>query len=77
MERRHSVVIVGGGTAGITVASQLKKKDRNLDVAIIEPSEDHFYQPIWTLIGGGVFDKKISKRKMADYISKGVTWIKD
>ncbi|HAY36250.1 MAG TPA: pyridine nucleotide-disulfide oxidoreductase [Bacteroidetes bacterium] len=77
MERRHSVVIVGGGTAGITVASQLKKKDRNLDVAIIEPSEDHFYQPIWTLIGGVVFDKKISKRKMVDYIPKGVTWIKD
>ena len=77
MDRRHTVVIVGAGTAGITVAAQLKRKDKSLDVAIIEPSEDHFYQPIWTLVGGGVFEKEISKRKTADYIPKGVTWIKD
>ena len=77
MERRHTVVIVGGGTAGITVAAQLIRKDSKLDIAIIEPSEDHFYQPIWTLVGGGVFDKEISRRKTKDYIPKGVTWIKD
>ena len=77
MERHHKVVIVGGGTAGITVAAQLKKKDHSLDVAIIEPSEDHYYQPIWTLVGGGVFPKEISRRKTADYIPKGSTWIKD
>ena len=59
MDRRHTVVIVGAGTAGITVAAQLKRKDKSLDVAIIEPSEDHFYQPIWTLVGGGVFEKEI------------------
>lgn len=77
MKKRHTVIVVGGGTAGITVAAQLKRKDASLDIAIIEPSDVHYYQPIWTLVGGGVFDKEVSKRNTADYIPKGVTWIKD
>ena len=44
MARHHQVLIIGGGTAGITVAAQLRRKDRLLDVAIIEPSEIHYYQ---------------------------------
>ncbi|MCB0637576.1 MAG: NAD(P)/FAD-dependent oxidoreductase, partial [Lewinella sp.] len=44
---------------------------------IIEPSDKHYYQPIWTLVGGGVFDKSISERNEADYIPPGATWIKD
>ncbi|MCS6943291.1 MAG: FAD/NAD(P)-binding protein [Geminocystis sp.] len=47
----HQIVIVGGGSGGITTAAQLLKKDKNLDIAIIEPSEKHYYQPGWTLRG--------------------------
>jgi len=48
----HHVVIIGGGTAGIAVAARLRRKG-NSDVAVIEPSETHWYQPLWTLVGGG------------------------
>ena len=41
----HQIIIVGGGAAGITVAAQLLKKQSNLDIAIIEPSDKHYYQP--------------------------------
>jgi len=52
----HDVVVVGGGTAGITVAAQLTKGWFNkTDVAIIDPSDNHYYQPAWTLVGGGTF----------------------
>jgi sulfide:quinone oxidoreductase len=77
MERRHQVVIAGGGTGGITVAARLKLARPDLDVAIVEPSEFHDYQPLWTLVGAGVFDKRITRRKEADYIPAGVTWIRD
>jgi len=77
MERHHTVVIVGGGTAGITVAARLKRADKKMDVAIIEPSEYHYYQPIWTLVGGGAYDKEVSRRNTLDYIPKGVTWVQD
>ena len=51
----HEVVIIGGGTAGITVAARLLKGWLNKrDVAVIEPTDTHYYQPLWTLVGGGV-----------------------
>lgn len=51
----HQIIIVGGGAAGITVAAQLLKKNSKLDIAIVEPSDKHYYQPAWTLVGGGRF----------------------
>lgn len=76
-ETHHSVVVVGGGAAGMTVAAMLRNLDDPPDVAIVEPSEVHYYQPLWTLVGGGVFPKEESARPMADFIPDGAAWIKD
>ena len=75
--REHKVLIIGGGNAGISVAAQLRRKLKGLDVAVIEPSEQHYYQPLWTLVGGGVFRKQVSERPQASVIPKGATWIQD
>jgi len=64
-DRHHSVVIVGGGAAGISVASSLHKRDRRLDIAILEPSATHHYQPGWTMVGGGVFQPEVTSRPMS------------
>lgn len=74
---RHRVVVVGGGTAGIMVAARLLRLLRGVDVAIVEPSERHYYQPQWTLAGGGVVDKRASERAEASLIPKGATWVRD
>ena len=50
------ILIVGGGNAGLSVASQLLRKNKSLQINIIDPSEKHYYQPAWTLVGAGVFD---------------------
>ncbi len=71
------ILIVGGGTAGLTVGAMLRNQPNPPEVAIVEPSEKHYYQPIWTLVGAGLFDKSISERAEADYIPPGATWIKD
>lgn len=76
MKDHYQVLIVGGGSAGLTVAAQLRKQDDPPEVAILEPSEKHYYQPIWTLVGAGVFEKEISERDEADYIPDGAEWIK-
>ena len=73
---RHTIVIVGGGNAGISVAAKLVKKDPTLDIAIIEPSDKHYYQPAWTLVGAGVFDINNTVRDEASVIPRGVKWIK-
>lgn len=75
--RRFSVLILGGGTAGITVAARLLRSDPRLDVGILEPSESHFYQPLWTLVGAGVFPPAASRRAEADFIPRGAAWIRD
>ena len=75
-ERRHEVVIVGGGAAGIAVAASLKSRKPDLDVAIIDPADIHYYQPGWTMVGGGVFKLQTTARTMASLIPSGVHWIK-
>lgn len=52
---KFSVVIVGGGAAGISVASSLLSREPNLDIAVIDPAEIHYYQPGWTMVGSGIF----------------------
>ncbi|HMY03756.1 MAG TPA: FAD-dependent oxidoreductase, partial [Candidatus Obscuribacter sp.] len=73
----HKVVIVGGGTAGISVAARLMRAIGDVDIALIEPSEKHYYQPLWTLVGGGICDKSESVKDEYSLIPSGVKWIKD
>jgi sulfide:quinone oxidoreductase len=76
MNTHHQILIIGGGNAGISVAAQLVRKRPALDIAIVEPSDKHYYQPAWTLVGGGVFDQKKTVRQEASVMPKNVTWIK-
>jgi sulfide:quinone oxidoreductase len=77
MSEQHDVLILGGGTAGITVAARLLQEKAAPKVTIVEPSTTHDYQPIWTLVGGGVFPREVSRRPMADVMPRGATWIRD
>ncbi|MBO6688808.1 MAG: TIGR01244 family phosphatase [Henriciella sp.] len=73
---KHQIVIVGGGSAGIATAASLLKRKSNLDIAIIEPREEHFYQPGWTMVGGGVFQAEATRRSMKELMPSKVKWIK-
>ena len=77
MPNKHQIVIVGGGNAGLSVASKLLLKNRQLDIVVVDPASKHYYQPAWTLVGGGVFDIKKTERNEADVMPKGVKWIKE
>jgi sulfide:quinone oxidoreductase len=77
MKKAHQIVIIGAGNAGLSVASQLLLQQANLDIAIIDPAQHHYYQPAWTLVGGGVFDVKKTQRSMASVMPEKVNWIQD
>lgn len=77
MSKSFRFVIVGGGTSGITSAVRLKKQFPKDSIALIEPASFHYYQPLWTLVGGGVVAKEASQKPMAEVIPSGVQWIKD
>ena len=76
VDASHDVVIVGAGAAGIAVASSLLSRSPLLDIAIIDPADAHFYQPGWTLVGGGIFNAVDTARAMASVIPTDVNWIK-
>lgn len=77
MKADYQIVIVGGGTAGIMVAAQFLKRNKGFDVAIIEPSDTHYYQPAWTLVGAGTYNFDKTVRPMSTVMPKKVEWIKD
>lgn len=72
----HEVVIIGGGAAGISTAASLLARKSDLDIAIIDPADTHYYQPGWTLVGAGVFDPSVTVHTMASVMPRGVKWIK-
>ena len=77
MQPHHEIVVLGGGAAGLTVASQLAAHVGPGAIAVVEPSAKHYYQPLWTLVGGGIFPKEESERNEADFIPEGVAWIQE
>lgn len=70
------IVIVGGGTAGLSVAARLRRKGATA-VTVIEPADVHYYQPLWTLVGAGRAPMRASVRPMATVMPKGVEWVHD
>ena len=77
MKTHYQILVIGGGTAGIMVAAQLLKKDKSLNIGLIEPAETHYYQPAWTLVGAGTYDFDNTARPMKSIIPKKANWIKD
>lgn len=77
--KHHQILIVGGGAAGITVAARLRRVEHDvpLDIAIIDPAESHYYQPAFTLVGGGACKLEDTRRNEVDLIPTDVAWIKD
>nr|XP_042132999.1 sulfide:quinone oxidoreductase, mitochondrial [Peromyscus maniculatus bairdii] len=76
-KNHYEVLVLGGGSGGITMATRMKRKVGAENVAIVEPSERHFYQPIWTLVGAGAKQLSLSGRPTVSVIPSGVEWIQD
>lgn len=75
-DAHYDVVIVGGGAAGVAVASSLRARKSDLEIAIIDPSDVHYYQPGWTMVGAGIFDAQTTAKTMGSLIPHGVHWVK-
>ncbi|KAI7302925.1 hypothetical protein KC315_g15900, partial [Hortaea werneckii] len=72
--RKHKVVVVGGGSAGLTISNQLLRTGNfaSEDIALVDPAEWHHYQPGWTLVGGGLKQKSDLRRRLPEMIDPKV-----
>lgn len=77
--RNHKVVVVGGGSAGLSISHQLlhSGKFNAEDIAIIDPAEWHHYQPGWTLVGGGLKTTQELRRPMKSLIDPKLKFYND
>ncbi|XP_067091563.1 sulfide:quinone oxidoreductase, mitochondrial isoform X1 [Osmerus mordax] len=75
-KEHYKMLVLGGGSAGITMGARMKRKFGAKNVAIVEPSEMHYYQPIWTLVGAGAKTLDSSGRTTASVMPSGVKWVK-
>ena len=75
-DARYDVVIVGGGAGGVSVAASLQSRKSNLSIAVIDPADIHYYQPGWTMVGGGIFEASQTAKTMGSLIPRDVKWIK-
>jgi len=70
------ILIIGGGAAGIGLIASLLKRQPGLSITLVEPSDTHYYQPAWTLVGGGAYAAGKTARPTADVLPRGVKWLK-
>ncbi|UPL00160.1 hypothetical protein LCI18_011094 [Fusarium solani-melongenae] len=70
VSRDHKVVIIGAGSAGITISHQLLRtgKFAQDDIAVVDPAQWHHYQPGWTLVGAGLKNKEDLKSSLPDLV---------
>lgn len=77
MSTMKNVLVVGAGAAGLNVAGRLRRLAPHLAVTLLDPADYHYYQPLWTFVGAGVYPREHSQRPMRDLIPAGVHWMKD
>ncbi|EPX70463.1 sulfide-quinone oxidoreductase [Schizosaccharomyces octosporus yFS286] len=79
----HKVLIVGGGSAGISAAHQIYNKfskyrfangdgkDTSIksgEIGIVDGAKHHYYQPGWTLAGAGLSSVAKNQRNLSDLV---------
>ena len=72
----HDVLVIGGGNAGLSVAGRLRRYGIQ-DVAVVEPRDTHYYQPMFSHVAGGTARASQATRPQGSVTPKGVTWIQD
>lgn len=75
-KQHYKMLVLGGGSGGIAMGARMKRMLGAENVAIVEPSEMHYYQPIWTLVGAGAKTVTSSGRPTASIMPSGVKWVK-
>src|SRR5690606_18811825 len=74
--QHHTVVVIGAGAAGTSAAASLLRQRPGLDVAMVEPSDVHYYQPACALVGGGAYSLAKAARPQAETLPDNARWVR-
>lgn len=71
------IVVAGAGAAGLAAVQRLTQRLDGARVTVIDKRAQHFYQPGFTLVAGGIKSKDYVVSRTAEYLPRDVTWIED
>lgn len=74
--RSYRFAVCGAGAGGLAVGSALARRFGPGQLALIEPAEHHYYQPMWTMVGAGLKTLEQSRRPMAEVVPPQADWIR-
>ncbi|XP_077565798.1 sulfide:quinone oxidoreductase, mitochondrial [Stigmatopora nigra] len=75
-KQHYKILVLGGGTGGISMSARMKRMLGAENVAVMEPNEMHYYQPLWTLAGAGAKTIASSGRPTSSVMPSGVKLIR-
>lgn len=76
-DRHCQILIIGGGTAGLTAASRLIKNLPGADIVLLDPADKHYYQPAWVFAGAGIITKEASVRDLRPLVPDKVRFLRE
>jgi sulfide:quinone oxidoreductase len=75
VETKAKILILGAGAAGTALANRLTNRLDGAEITLVDPRQDHFYQPGYTLIAAGLKPSGYSVTKTSDWLPRSVNWI--
>lgn len=71
------IVIVGSGSAGISIANRLARALKNAKITIVDRKETHYYWPGLTLVATGAWPKSDVLDRNSRFLPDQVDWVKE
>ncbi|KRX16046.1 Sulfide:quinone oxidoreductase, mitochondrial [Trichinella nelsoni] len=76
-KQSYQLLIIGGGSAGMALSAYFSRKLGPGRVGVVESSQMHSFQPLWTLVGGGLNRLDKASKPMGHLFHNNCTWIPD
>lgn len=76
-DKAPNIAIIGAGLGGISLSARLVDDLPNAKITLFDADPILYYQPGFTLIAGGIYNKKDTEYKKEDLINSKVNWVKE
>ncbi|MDP2409414.1 MAG: FAD/NAD(P)-binding oxidoreductase [Pseudolabrys sp.] len=77
VKTKARIVIAGAGAAGLAAAARLSDRLDGAQITLIDARKEHYYQPGFTLVAGGLKPAGYTISSTASHIPRGVTLIEE
>ena len=75
IQTQANILIVGAGAAGIAMANRLHRSAQGANITLVGARTTHLFQPGYTLIASGLWNKNKVVTQTEDWLPGGIVWL--